>query len=433
MAQWQDKLRAAMPEQLRNFISRDARRELIGQINATLLVFDDLLLHLQSGTQRSLASGNEQDEAAMVVAAGDLAKAAASLLPRDDASVMLLLPPSEFVATTKHMPGVTRDNLTAAIALQQDSLLPALDMPLAMAINPDSTTLGDDHIALWISQERLDELFNAFAAQGLFLAAVKPRLLAVTLSDVEARLNDSDANTQSSVAVNKQVITQWLHIHKSDLNTPAFAEQWEQEIKSHPAAKSVVLNTPENYSEQTINYTVNSSLSYSFFPRAALQEVHKAEQGRRFVAAGVAAVVLVVLAAVPFLWQSIEFRRAAATLAENRELSADARADQAIVANFENEWGPVLDYPQQNVSEALFTLQDVLQPEQLTAFELSEGLISIEGSSPDPQAILQRLEQDPLFTEVVFARATNNSRYFIDLRLNPVNFEGYMLRYFPDN
>ena len=433
MAQWQTKLRAALPEQLRNFISRDARRELIGQVNATLLVFNDLLVHLEANTQRSVAGDSEQSSTPAVVAASDLAKAAASVLQRDNASVMLLLPPSEFVATSKHMPGVTRDNLTAAIALQQDSLLPALDMPLAMGINPESTTLGDDHIALWISQERLDELFNAFADVGLFLAAVKPRPLAVTLSDIEARLDDSDTNTQSSVAVNKQVITQWLHIHKSDLNTPAFAEQWEQEIKSHPAAKSIALNTPENYCEQTIQNSVNASLAYSFFPGAALQDVHQAEQGRRLVAGGIAAVVLVVLAAVPFLWQSIEFRRAAATLAENRELSADARADQAIVANFENEWGPVIDYPQQNVNETLFTLQEVLAPEQLTSFELSEGLISIEGTSADPQAILQRLEQDPLFTEVVFARATNNSRYFIDLRLNPVNFEGYMLRYFPDN
>jgi hypothetical protein len=37
-----------------------------------------------------------------------------------------------------------------------------------------------------------------------------------------------------------------------------------------------------------------------------------------------------------------------------------------------------------------------------------------------------------MFTEVVFSRATSNTRYYIDLRLATVNFEAYMVRYFPD-
>jgi len=81
----------------------------------------------------------------------------------------------------------------------------------------------------------------------------------------------------------------------------------------------------------------------------------------------------------------------------------------------------------------MFTLQNVLSPERLTSLEISEGLVKIQGTSSDPQAILQRLEQDPLFTEVIFSRATNNTRYYIDLRLSPVNFEAYMVRYFPDD
>ena len=77
-------------------------------------------------------------------------------------------------------------------------------------------------------------------------------------------------------------------------------------------------------------------------------------------------------------------------------------------------------------------LQEVLAGEQLSALELSEGLIRIQGTSSDPQAILQRLEQDPLITEVVFSRATSNTRYYIDLRLATVNFEAYRVRHFPD-
>jgi hypothetical protein len=100
--------------------------------------------------------------------------------------------------------------------------------------------------------------------------------------------------------------------------------------------------------------------------------------------------------------------------------------------NFENEWGLITDFPLQEIQLAMFTLQNILQSDQLASLELAEGVIKIQGTSSDPQAILQRLEQDPMFTEVVFSRATNNSRYYIDLRLSTVNFAGYMVRYFPD-
>jgi hypothetical protein len=104
-----------------------------------------------------------------------------------------------------------------------------------------------------------------------------------------------------------------------------------------------------------------------------------------------------------------------------------------VVVNFENEWGPLNDFPEQRLREAMFTLQNILSPDALSSMEVTDGLIKIQGSSVEPQSILQRLEQDPLFTEVIFSRATNNLRYYIDLRLSTVNFDGYMVRYFPDD
>ncbi|MEC7998269.1 MAG: hypothetical protein VX166_10815, partial [Pseudomonadota bacterium] len=138
------------------------------------------------------------------------------------------------------------------------------------------------------------------------------------------------------------------------------------------------------------------------------------------------------LAASPFLAQSFELQKTKALLEFNRELSVEARQDQAVVVQFENRWGAINEFPQQDVATAMFRLQEVLAGEQLSSLELSEGLIRIQGTSSDPQAILQQLEQDPLFTEVVFSRATSNTRYYIDLRLAMVNFEAYRVRHFPD-
>ena len=143
-------------------------------------------------------------------------------------------------------------------------------------------------------------------------------------------------------------------------------------------------------------------------------------------------VAVLFIAAIPFLLQSLEFRSLAATLEMQREMAVDARQDQLAVVGFENEWGLVSDFPEQRLREAMFTLQNLLRPDTLSSMEVSEGLIKIQGSSSEPQAILQRLAQDPMFTEVVFSRATNNQRYYIDLRISTVNFEGYMVRYFPD-
>lgn len=149
---------------------------------------------------------------------------------------------------------------------------------------------------------------------------------------------------------------------------------------------------------------------------------------------GVAVVALMLFAAgIPFIRQSLEFRSLAAELESQLNFSFEARQDQAVVVNFDNEWGPLNDFPDQRIREAMYTLQSVLSPDTLSSLEVNEGLIKIQGTSAEPQALLQRLEQDPMFTEVVFSRATNNSRYYIDLRLSTVNFEGYMVRYFPDS
>ena len=80
----------------------------------------------------------------------------------------------------------------------------------------------------------------------------------------------------------------------------------------------------------------------------------------------------------------------------------------------------------------LLQLQTVLSPSVLTSLEVDEGSVQIEGESSDPQSLLQRLEQDSMFTGVDFARATNNNRYYIDLRLSTVDFDGYRQRYFPE-
>lgn len=422
MPQLTQRLLAGLPTPLRQLIASDSREELLKDVDSRLLLFETSLISLDSDQSVELEDANS----------ATIAAAARNLLGReaDERRIQLLLPPAEFIATRVTMAGVSRDNLESALALQADTLLPAYEEPLAMGVNPASAELAEEHVVVWLPQARLEDLFAAFSQEGLFLAAVKPRLFGFAARDIETRYIDEDSHGRTAVTVHHGVVMQWLQISAVDLDQPAFIEQWEQELKSYPTGQTVRATSGQEYRELTAE---NSIEAYNFYPAGALQDRHRAERGRRLLAAGVALIFLGFLAAIPFLLQSWEFRQAASTLAANSEFSAEARVDRAVVVAFEDEWGPVNDFPDQNIPEAMFTLQQALSPDQLSSMEISEGLISIEGSSSDPQAILQRLEQDPLFTDVVFARATNNNRYYIDLRLSPVNFESYMLRYFPDD
>lgn len=417
-----NKILRFLPPSMRGVFAANPQQELLGAVDECLLVFEGALYRLADGAKANLSQSTEPEE---------LAKAAQNLLAdvATDSSVLLLLPPEEFVAVGRELPGISRDTLGSALRLQTEALLPACDETLVMAVNPDSADLCEQHIALWMRQERLNTLFAAFEGSGIFLAAIRPRLLATSQGETDIRITeDSDAGL-ASVAIRNGVVSQWLQLHSIDREQQEFEEQWQQELKSQPTMKTLELDSAEGYLQHV---DIGQGAAYSYFPTGALQARHKAQQGKRVRAALISAAAIIFVAILPFLWQALQLGAAERELRNSQQLAATARADQAVVVEFENEWGAVSDFPEQNIAEVMFALQGALAPDQLTALEISEGLISIEGNSEDPQAILQKLEQDPLFTEVVFARATNNTRYFIDLRLSPVNFEGYFLRYFPE-
>ena len=283
-----------------------------------------------------------------------------------------------------------------------------------------------------LAKKRQSELFAAFAEQGVFLAAIKPRLLNLGSIDEGAlsRIVDDDATSVTCAVLNSGVLQKWLQLNKRDLEQDYFQQQWQKASASDASnAKRIELNSEQDYFDLTDK---NSGQDYCFFPCGALDATRRAEKGKRYIAAVAAAIALLFIAAIPFIAQSLEFRSLAASLEAQRQMSSTARDDQAAVVSFENQWGLINDFPEQRIRDAMFTLQNLLSPDVLTSLEVSEGLIKIQGTSAEPQAILQRLEQDPMFTEVIFSRATNNSRYYIDLRLSTVNFEGYMVRYFPD-
>lgn len=429
ISRWQESLKQLLPRELKDIFAGSSRRELLKNVGTAVLIFENQVIDLASGRQSEVDELVDHSAESLARAARDLLE-----LESSDTSVLLLLPPDEFVATTVAMPGMARDTLVSALQLQAESLLPAYSEPLVVAVNPHGNDELESDTALWIAERRLDELYQAFEQQGLFLAGVIPRCLALADEVSSEEIQDQDRRSITSVIVRNGAIKRWLHVSRKDLEQEIFERQWRQSLAAAESDKRLEVsadNAAETYLQVNTHQPANPH--YYFIPSKALQAKRQVEKGKRLMLGLAALAAVTLIAALPFLVQEFETRRLEGSLRDQQELSSTARQDRRVVQNFEQQWGVINDFPEQELVQTLFTLQSVLAPEQLTSLELSEGVIRIEGESAEPQAILQRLEQHPRFTEVAFSRATNNARYYIDLRLSTVNFEGYMVRYFPDN
>lgn len=422
MTQYQQQLMDYLPPAMRNFLKGSPKGELLKKVDATLLVFDQYVVHVESGLS------NQFQETAGDLDPNRLAIACKHLLAEQqkEPSVLLLFPPDEFVATRQVMPGIGKDNLVSAMELQSENLLPTFTDSVALAVNPESADGGVEHIALWITNERLTQLFDAFQQQDIFLVAIKPRLLNIEDTSTDCFV-DEDQNCVTAVNVIDGVISNWWHVNKLDFENESYVQQWQQVVENNALRKSEYTSS-KAYLSGSNNHC---NQVYTFFPSGALSARRRVERGRKLLIGASVVASLLLLSVIPFVGQSIERTSLVASLEAQRDLSSGARQDQLVVINFENEWGPINDFPVQQIRESMFTLQSVLSPDRLSSLEISEGLFRIQGISQDPQALLERLEQNPMFAEVAFSRATNNNRYYIDLRLSTVNFEAYMVRYFP--
>ena len=460
-------------EQLRQLLSSaghslnttDPGAALLRRVNVFLMVFDDRLYHLESGRWTELGApavketpAGQDTSAVHKDSPARLATAAASLLgdpgSRKDRknlphNVLLLLPPAEFLATPVELPGVASKAVRPALQLQADSLLPGYDDALSLAVNveekPDPAAGAEPLTAFWLPTMTLNALHEAFADHALFLAAVMPRPALLAGQWDAALIDDRDSQYQALLSCRHGIVRQCLQTSLTDLDVQVFNEQWQAETAAMTASASeaVTLRSADDYLHAVRQQTggahhlttayAAAMRAYAMVPAAALAARHQFDKGKRLWLAAAVLAAVTAVAALPFLVQSVQLRSLDNTLAEQQQLAAPARDDQLAVRDFESHWGVLTEFPDQDVPAMLLALQAEVSPGVLTSLELDEGYISIEGESDDPQGLLQQLEMNPMFTEVDFARATSNNRYYIDLRLTTVNFPAYQEWYFPED
>lgn len=436
------------------------------KVNAALLLFDNQLVDLHTG-RSTLVSGDESgcttdSSAQMTYSALALAQAANRLLSdsgQAEKVCTLLLPPSEFYISETTLPAVGLDLQRSALLLKAMTVLPEFEQTLNAGFMPglrqQALPAVISGLAAWMPIERTESLFRAFSDNKIFLASVMPRVAlfaeqtGVLLSDngsavgqPDSAIEDGDQHLITVLQHSPQGKLSCLQCSASDSAVPELQRAFFLSRGGDNTRQSRFdLRSAQDYIDASPLGAVSHNnqaealvklASQGAFPHAALAARHQLEQGKLRKQLLKLATAAVLVVSLPFIWQSFQIIRLQAQFSQAQALSSAARADQLVVRDFENEWGVFNEFPEQDIAAVLLTLQPVINPGLLSAFELNEGLLSIEGESPDPQNILEQLEQNPMFTEVDFARATNNNRYFIDLRLSTVNFSAYREWHFPE-
>jgi len=419
------------------------------RIDRNLMLFGNRVYDLQSGESVELP---ESDNGAHIHE-NAVADAVASLLgaDADHHCIQLLLPCSEFLAQPVSLPGLSAGDMKSALKLQVATRLPEQDHDLALCLthNPFAGHPAEA-IVWWLPTLRADRLFAALEAKSIYLAAIMPRsawLAHAIAGKNKARipvLVDQDEHMQTvlgQVAEPASTDGETLRLNclqtaVADLADAETAKSWQTELAQWG------LETAEISFTQAQDYlrfarahdlpVLDANIScHAIYPQGALDARHKLDRGQRRtmilkVAAGIAGLLM-----LPVLYQSWQLSSLGSELEQLHQSSSEPRSNQSAVRDFETQWGVFTEFPEQNVIDVMLALQQMINPGVLSTFSIDEGMISIEGESEDPQNVLELLEQHPMFTEVDFARATNNNRYFIDLRLATVNFPAYQEWHFP--
>jgi len=413
---------------VQSLYAASAQKDVLAGIDTSLVLVDQILVNTGNGEYRQLPAAEGLGRAeAIAHCAGQL------LRGRDPApAILLLLPPADFVAT-RFAVGVSGEKLLrSALTLQAHTLIPACEEPLLLGLNGGSS----EGVALWYPTRQADALFLAFQAEGLLLAALMPRVLALLQVGAPAEeqlLADEDSSHLTQLDYRAGVIKAWLSVTRSDLQQDAFAAQWQAECARLGPAP---LQQARGLGFWTaLRQTFSGNDNYSFYPAGAEKVGRDLLARKQRRTAAIAAAVLVGVLFLPFLNNWFQIMRLESSVADLREQSTAARQAQAEVYRLEEEWGAVAEYPRQNVGTVLLTLNELID-NALATFAISKGVVDITGFAQDPALLIEQLAEREEFFNVGQSRSSSGSdssergdRFGIRFSISGIDFPGYEAQY----
>ncbi len=408
---------------------------LIGDV--CLIVHDNVLLHVE---QQDLVA--QHDESILTLSPSELAEAARRLLPNTDKDVRitLALPNSDFVATQLQLPpSIDAQNLRSAVSLQLPTLLPGIMEPLLLAVRPQ-TQADAPTVALWLAAKRAEELFHAFAKEGLFLTTVIPRVLvAHRNTNGLCQIFDEDENTMTYVEWQQGTLQRWLHFPKIDFDMPEFKQQVSDLMPKQDAQVELTQIWKTKAIEwEGLAMPELEVYGYAFTPPSALirmnQEKVRAQRQRLSIVLSTIVVIIAVMLAVAWYYQDALQKQVNDLKAKTKEISAL----QAEVVAIEEENAPIANFPNQKIIKVLQALNDLIPKNSwISSIKIEKGVVEIIGYSPDPPKLVENLSQEKFFTEVTFSQQIQiegtrpESRFGISFKLQGIDVTSYWTTYFP--
>lgn len=417
----------SLPDKLATLFRSGARRDLLAGVDLSLVLYEQRLVNSASGEYRELPASGEISRAAAIARAARALQHGGKELPR----ILLLLPPSDFVATHFEMAISGESLIRSALQLQAHTLLPGYDDPLLLA----AEARRNQGVALWYPAGRADALFEAFREEGLFLSAIMPRSLALAPPAASAGpvlLHDEDSQHLSLLQVEGGAIRQFRSVSKRDLEQEAFAQQWEEASAELQGEETFIADRLDDWT--ALRERIPARPAYCFLPSGSLQRSRTLEQGRRRQVGLRVALGAVLLLCIPFLANWLQIMGLERRLADYREESAPTRELRDAVFAMEEEWGAVADYPQQNVAQVLLTLNQAIQ-NSLRTFDLDKGNLRISGFSQDPGALVAQLARREEFINVSSGNISGGNSsargysFDIQMGLRSANFGEYERQY----
>jgi hypothetical protein len=411
---------------LRWFYAASVHRDILAGINTSLVLFDQMLINTANGQYRQLTVAQDNSTYGQQVAAS------AKLLlegRESGAAILLLLPPADFVATRFAM-GVSGEKLLrSALKLQVHSLIPACEEELLLGINGGSS----EGVALWYPARAAEALYVAFREQGMLLAALMPRTLAMLQIDTTSAdhlLLDADAQHITQLECRGGTIKSLLNIKQIDLQQEAFASQWHNECAKVPPAP--LISSSEQNFWIGLRQTFQGLESYCFFPAGAEQTGRKKIATTQKKMGGVASIVAMFLLFVPFLSNWVQIALLEAQVEDLREASAVARQSQAAVYEMEEQWGVIAEFPRQDVGQTLLSLNELIDA-SLSTFAIDKGMVDITGFAQDPAVLIEQLAEREEFFDVGQSRSSSSGdessargdRFGIRFSLSDIDFQAY--------
>lgn len=407
------------------FLPSGRHTDLVNRIDVSLLLFENTLINTATGAVAEISDNGETAYPDL------LAKAAKSLCRHGkDNDILLLLPPAGFVATSYQLNLSGEKLLRSALELQAHTLIPAYDESLLLAVNASN----QEGVALWYNENEANKLFRAFEREGLFLNAIMPRSLALLERaenvDEERTLliNDEEKDSISFLQTKGHAIRRLLTINRADLDQDVFNKQWELETSQLKGEAVKHMTTLADW--QALKKTIRAVPEFCFFPAGALEEEKRIDRGRKSRMAMAIAAVLVLLLFTPFVSNWFKIRQLEQELARVQEMTEEPRRLQAAIFDMDEEWGAMEEYPDQQVSKVLVSLNEVIQS-SLSTFAINKGVIDISGSTDDPAYLVELLAEKEEFYNV--AQSTNTrgggSRFGIRMNLSSVDFDAYEDKY----